>query len=866
VSVEWPAVQKAIGAGDASRVATLLLEADEPGRRALVPDLKRYRQEVERDWHRMIREASPLRVAGVGCLPRAADVVTWLRSSPLLTRGSTQVDDVLQLLAAPGRPSLAAVATGMAERLRPAAIPSEWPFVGALLRAAGLVPPANDAFTRGWIRHLSGQRRTVEALTAEVAADSWTPLLVSRMFDTERAGEELDDVWAAALAALCTAGTLDRGEVLAGCLRRMRAGDRPGAMRGILAIYQELAPGPVEIAAHRQEYLGLLTSPHGTVAGTAQAALFALDDAGELPVDALVEASRAVLPRSEKKLVRAQFTRLDQVARQRPDARPEVVAALAAGLGNEAVDLAERALVLAARHLPGAGEDGRAALLAASAELAGDLRRRAVELLGTEPGQDPPTDGATPALVPLAATTAFTPIGSLGELVAEAHLLLRKDRDDPVLLERVLDGLVRWRRADPDELAGALIPVLIGWADPVTTVLRAGAGQLPVPPPRQAYDYGYGPPPGPVEFIDERLGELAARLLQAPPVALLATPATVDGRVDPGRMLALLRRAEEEGWEPGRYDLAQALLRLPRTVDAELLDGSSRLTSPAGRLVHRWLSRGGLPDPVVRRIVVARPECTHGPGPYYLNYRCWCTERPAARHTVELAPPAHEPLALLDRLLTLPGGAAASRRCYAVAPTLFMGWWPMVLPEHREITAGHALPRLAPIGDDNGTGGFSGGTGVLTRLARCGGPFGPAMALALAYALGARRDSERLPATDAIVWLAGRDELDGELLGRELGALIDADLVVLSRVVRGLREVARAGAQQAVWAIAAQLLPTLLRQATVRPGTPDLLALAAAAAGPAGARTAPAGLAEVAARGGTSRLVTEANRLVRALR
>jgi len=84
--------------------------------------------------------------------------------------------------------------------------------------------------------------------------------------------------------------------------------------------------------------------------------------------------------------------------------------------------------------------------------------------------------------------------------------------------------------------------------------------------------------------------------------------------------------------------------------------------------------------------------------------------------------------------------------------------------------------------------------------------------------------------------------------------------------VRGLREVARAGAQQAVWAIAAQLLPTLLRQATVRPGTPDLLALAAAAAGPAGARTAPAGLAEVAARGGTSRLVTEANRLVRALR
>jgi hypothetical protein len=61
------------------------------------------------------------------------------------------------------------------------------------------------------------------------------------------------------------------------------------------------------------------------------------------------------------------------------------------------------------------------------------------------------------------------------------------------------------------------------------------------------------------------------------------------------------------------------------------------------------------------------------------------------------------------------------------------------------------------------------------------------------------------------------------------------------------------------------MLPPLLRLPEPRPGTPDLLALACAAVDATGLRTPLPGLDAVVARGGGSRLVTEARRLARTL-
>lgn len=861
MSADWDRLAKLIGTGDSASVAELLLALDDPARRALAPELRRYLDELALDWGRRRAQGSALCVAGAGCLPRAADVVAWLRS-PLLRGGldAPPVAGIVRMLAAPGRPALATVARGLAERVRGTthADRVQWWLAASLLRESDTAPPTTDAFVRGWVR--DQLRGSAERLAETLAGDPWTPLLAPRLFDVERVGVDLgaprDPIWPEALVLLCERGVLDRDELLAGCRRRLRAGDRSSAIVAIVDVHRAFAPGLDELAEHRQEYAGLLSSPHLVVATAGQAALRALDDAGRLPVATLVEASRAVLPRPEKKLVRAQLTWLGTAATRRPEDLAEILTVLGVGLAQESADLAERALATIARHLPRAGEPTRAALRDMVGELTGDVRRQAAELLGVDAEATEPEPAVA---VPVADTRAALPppIGSVAELVAEAVRTGRQP-DDPVLFERVLDGLVRWTRADRAAVLAGVATVRQGWVAALADPAVAASAQYRAHP---------GTPP-PQELVKRRMIEVIRQLAGEPPVELLATPATPEGQVDPGRVLALLVLAERDGWEPGRYDLLQALLRLPRAVDPAVRTAAAALRSSAGRRFAAWLDRGGLPDPEVTRIALVRGRCCQRPafggGPQPTaggSQRCSSCDRAGVRVTVEVHTPGPEVEDAPPGLLDLPGEAAAWERAFRTYWPPPMALWTAVLPSHRELVAAHVQPRLAPVGDSD----VNGHTEVLPALARLSGPFGPAMALALAYPLGARRERDRLPVVDALALLAARGELDGDLVGRELAALVSADLIVLRRVVGALAELSRAGAHRAVWFIAAALIPVLLSRPEVRPGTPDLLALATTAADATGIRATNPVLEAVAARDGGSRLVTEARRLTRTL-
>jgi hypothetical protein len=850
VSLDWPDLAKLIEAEAPGQVADALLAVDEPARRALAPHLKPYRDELVRDWQRRGAQTVALRVAGAGCLPKAADVVSWLRS-PLLAWVPWQADPdphrhVRRMLAAPGRPSPATVARGLAERMRPRDL-GLWDLVAGLLVEHGVDPPDNVAFLRGWVRR-------AEADPARLATDPWLALLVPRLFDTDAIGAELARV-IPALVELAGQGRVDRADLLAGCLRRLRVGDRPTAIGSFVELHGLLAPTLDEVAAHRQEYAGLLSSPHLPIATLAQAALQELDAAGRLPVATLADASRAVLLRPNKKLVRTQLTWLGRVAARQPDDTPRVLEALATGLGQESVDLAERTLAVIAAHLPRADAASRAALAEAAGAMTGDLGRQAAELLGVSALEAGPST-VTPVDLPVG---GFTPVASLGELVAEVVAIAARGAQDPVQLERVLDGLVRYAASDRDGLVAAITPHTPQWDQPVARLLRAAA-RLPEPPP-PAYHYHHTTEPLPVEvFVDGRLAELTGQLAGRPPVALLATPATADGYTDPERVLALLSAAEQHGRQPGPYDLTQTLLRLPRTVDPSVHSGASGLRSPAGRRFAAYLDRGGLADPEVTAIGV-RTRCCDGREYVKGRFRCGACGRVNARFTVALHAPDPDLPELPPGLLNLPDGHPARQRVFGRYWPPQMALWPGVLPGHREILAGHIQPCLVAVGD----GDLHGYTDVLPALARCGGPFGPASALAFGYTLGTARERDRLPVVDALTTLAARGLLDGDLLGGWLGHLVAGDVLILRRVVAGLTELARAGAHGAVWAAARAMLPPLLRPAEARPGTPDLLALASAAVEVSGERTPVSELAEVAARGGSSRLVTEARRLVRTL-
>jgi hypothetical protein len=179
-----------------------------------------------------------------------------------------------------------------------------------------------------------------------------------------------------------------------------------------------------------------------------------------------------------------------------------------------------------------------------------------------------------------------------------------------------------------------------------------------------------------------------------------------------------------------------------------------------------------------------------------------------------------------------------------------------VLPAHRDATAAHLLPYVASgaDGDQRGPGG------LLPLLAEATGPAGPATHVALAYGLGARHDTDRVAALDALLMLAahGPATFDPTAFGTAMGQMVADGILKLPRLLTPLRDAAQS-APVTVWKIASAALPAALATNPAPRCLPDLLTIATQTA--PGAGPTMAGLAEVAGRSGSSRLVVEARRL-----
>jgi len=185
--------------------------------------------------------------------------------------------------------------------------------------------------------------------------------------------------------------------------------------------------------------------------------------------------------------------------------------------------------------------------------------------------------------------------------------------------------------------------------------------------------------------------------------------------------------------------------------------------------------------------------------------------------------------------------------------------WPAILPSHREVLAALMLDQFEY--------DFRGTFDALVLLSECEGPCGPALVLAVAYGLTSQHPEDRVAAVDALVALLTASDLDPGALGAELGTLSVAGHVKLSRAVAPLTEVAKGGTGAGIARLVLAALPSLWTCPKPPAGTPDLLALASRLVPPGSPADADtvARLAAVAARGGSSRLVTEAARLHRIL-
>ncbi|MEV6931011.1 DUF6493 family protein [Dactylosporangium sp. NPDC051485] len=850
--------------GRVAAVAEAVDALDDAGRAALARELLAHVRRHS-DNHCSGDELAALAVATIGSAPSAAAAARILdRPSMGLDRHTAQA--VIGAARARGAGWLPELAARLADRRATDFDRHRWEFVAALVIATGSAPPATDWFVLRWMDDLGfpGEERLRSRPIAErLRRDPFLDALAPLVFTVDGAGEKLT-VWDTgrpggkralilALAELAAEGRLDRAALLRGCTGRLVRGDRPAALRGILGLLAELAPTPAEAAAHAGDLLRLLADGPAPVAAAAQKLLRTVAD---LDVNAVLEPSRAVVQRPDKGLVRAQLGWLDALARRHPGRAADVAAVLALAAEHPAVELRERAAALATEH----GAAPAPPVVAA------------VSL-----------DDALPAPAPPA--PAPPPIGDPDEL-AEEIAAFYSGRPFTALppLERILDGVVRLHASDRERMRRAVRPVVERHRDGMgqhqwdahclcgafTGLLLTAAGVEPGRRLREGWAAELTKAhrvlrlrepadrriPPPHRLLRARLAEIAvhlpadglsaadgvsttAGLLSAG--GLLSAPTSAGGALDTAALLE--RLAALGAARPWPWDLAQALLRVPPGPDEPAAARAERLATPAAGRVAARLRGDGLAAPRWRVATVSpRPG---GPAGHH-------------DHEHEHLPPVRV------QVSTDPGPDGAEDHA-------LLGWmhpkadhgtswhllWPGLLPWHRGLTAAFALPGVAAAADMD----VRGGAAVLPLLAEAAGDPGPATAIGVAYGLAARHEPDRVAAVDALLLLAGQGAFDAELAGEHLGALAVAGAVPLGRTVQPLRDAAAAGAPRSVVRVLAAALPALLAAPSAPRGTPDLLTLAAQTAAAAPGPVRIEGLVEVAARRGSTRLITEARRL-----
>jgi hypothetical protein len=892
---------------EAARVRELLRDIDEPTRRALRPGLKAAVAQVRaegRMWSRL-GTYDALGLAALGCTAGAASAAQHLHS--YWRWGPTAGLPLVEVLLDRDPPWLPDLLARLTEAERTDFWGAHWRIAEQLRVALGSPRPHTRWYVRGLVEELvRGFRQATDPVPPpvldQVLADDELVALVPLVLEhadlpalvadqvqvvdraarrTEVLTRSVDDTWPGVVVALCDRGLLDRGTAIDACLRVLlrNAGDGPTAPH--LAMLTTLAATDEEVAA-RRTYGQLAGDGAGPCAKHAQVALRKAWEAGVLAPETVLEVSRLVLARPEKGLVTTQLGWLDKLARKSaaPDAALLVVAD---AFAHERTDVQERALAAVAKHLAGADATTVAELVVAADALAPALRQRAAEVLGTTGDPADVGSAGTPSLaVPLVGPPPARewPAGAadLGALAEDCAALVERP-EDPGLLESVLAGVARFRNADRTAFDDALAPVRhrvrsrdvdsmssmvaeFGLLAAPVTLLRMvlleppdeGRGRWRGMRDRSRHQHRYAlpdPAASPNGVVVQRLREVAARVLAGEVATLVATPTDARGVIDPLALATRIADLEAAGGQPWPADLQQALLRLPREPDPDATARAAALSSPAGSALHARLRDGRAEvetRPVVARVV---------PRQRWM----WPSHPQGEVALVAVDGPRADPrdLATLATDLHDPHGRAGRHTRHEVA--FGMGLWCAALPADPEVVAAHALLALCdlPIAS-----GLPAGRALLVELPAMPGPTGAAVALAVANALAAEAAADRTAGTDAVVDLGTRGAV-GTAYGRALLLLARGGDLKLGRVASTLAEALRAGPAVApfVWALAAEALPAFLGT-DVRDAY-RLMAVASDAAALSGARGQLDGLAAVAARGGSSRLVIEAKRLQRIL-
>ncbi|MGW6504841.1 hypothetical protein, partial [Nonomuraea angiospora] len=361
----WERLVKPAKGGDEAGVFRLLLELDAGDRKAVAEQLPRHLSGLRlEDWSSWRHQLRLLRLAGVACLGGAAAVTAWLFRREF--QWTDRDDDERLILLLRQRPAewRADVARRIAARLR---LPElrHWEVAAALVRETGIEPPDGDAFMVGWLRSLHSRTAATDPLFTAFAP---------RLFEIDGLSEALPEQ-VGTIARLVEDGPLERKPVIDGIVGRLLR-DGPSALSALAVLHDRLDLDIDESAERARDYTRLLPAGPVAVADLALAQLRRLEEAGRLEEELFAEAVEALAFRPEKKLLRAALSWAGDAVLRDARRTDVVLAAMSLIFAQDTLALQERAVRLAVKLAPQAGEAGREAVRQAAAGLPAELLER----------------------------------------------------------------------------------------------------------------------------------------------------------------------------------------------------------------------------------------------------------------------------------------------------------------------------------------------------------------------------------------------------------------------------------------------------------------------------------------------------------
>lgn len=702
--------------------------------------------------------------------------------------------------------------------------------IRTLIHEGLLAPPRNEAWVLGLIRcGLDDWHRPLEWFDR----DTWLAEDLWRLFEVEGGGEDslaaVDKYapegrqWKDVLLALVAAGRLDRARVLDASLAALDRGFQAFRAGWFSRLHEALEPSVEERAARQAAYRSLLASEVAPTASMALKALEAIHKGRSLDASPTLEALAPFLATARRGAAKRGLKLAGKLAKE--DLSRACLAA-AAALGNPDGEVQAAALAVLEKH----GDSGDDALRAevAAHEVEPSLRTR----LGAWLGETREVAREVVEVEETDAVAAERPLAEVRDPAALERLLgeVLVDASDPMRAEAAFAGMSRFadqvaprpavlKRAEhaldkiPRDLMNAFDTVRYELAR--LARLWAGADYPPRMDRGPRWDLGIERARLPVELrevVEDRTDEIAARVREGRARPLLSAPTHAPGWVSPGVLVERLATLPAEEFAGARVDLALAFARLAPGGRPRALEEARRVRGELGKALRfalggneeigedpaLWLAASharapGGPVPSLRRafpdlgrgageVVTHEPEVrVHRSGEYTFR-EVWVRRSGEFRRV----PATH--LAILVQA-DAPGDRTWRRQWLAGRDLTQVRWSGTATPADLEWFFAEGVERI----DLEWSSAQWEVAGFLEALLRPDLRPGPMGHLLGALGLAAKNAGQRELAARALAegGLAGR--VDGGEVGRWLAWGTRGELVLFSRLAKGLAEVRARG-------------------------------------------------------------------------